>query len=178
LIFLRAACDRDELLDRIDRPFEVHGSATYRSETRAQTRSEEDLAFGAAPALLGVTALQGGVIASMAAVVHPLVLPLLLRSVQPAVSNVIVNVEVAPRLPRGQRATFLSLYSLAGRLGYGAVLLALAALAGDGEAADPDAITGLLRRCAAGAAVAIVALALTRRALGGAGSGRSARLFD
>jgi hypothetical protein len=113
-----------------------------------------------------VTVLQGAVIGAMAAVVHPLVLPLLLlRSVQPAVSNVIVNVEVAPRLPRGQRATFLSLFSLAGRLGYGAVLLTLAALAGDGGRADPAAITDLLRWCAAGAVLGIGALALTRDAL-------------
>jgi len=122
-------------------------------------------AFGAGRTLLGVTILQGALIAAMAAIVHPLVLPLLLlRSVQPAVSNVIVNVEVAPRLARGQRATFLSLFSLAGRLGYGAVLLTLAALAGGGGA-DPAAITGLLRWCAAGAALGIAALALTRRAL-------------
>lgn len=123
-------------------------------------------AFGAGPTLLGVTVLQGALIAAMAAVVHPLVLPLLLlRSVQPAASNVIVNVEVAPRVPAGQRATFLSLFSLAGRLGYGAVLLALAAWAGDGGRADPGAITGLLRGCAVGAAIGIAALALTRRAL-------------
>jgi MFS family permease len=124
-------------------------------------------ALGAGPTLLGVTALQGALIAAMAAVVHPLVLPLLLlRSVQPAVSGVILNVEIAPRLAPGQRATFLSLYSLAGRLGYGAVLLALAALAGDAGRAEAGAVTGLLRGCAAGAAVAFVALALTRRALG------------
>ncbi|HSJ97061.1 MAG TPA: MFS transporter [Myxococcota bacterium] len=123
-------------------------------------------AFGAGTTLLAVTVLQGAVIGAMAAVVHPLVLPLLLlRSVQPAVSNVIVNVEVAPRLARGQRATFLSLFSLAGRLGYGAVLLTLAALAGDGDRADPAAITDLLRWCAAGAVLGIGALALTRRAL-------------
>jgi MFS family permease len=124
-------------------------------------------AFGAGTTLLGVTALQGGLIAAMAAAVHPIVLPLLLlRSVQPAVSNVIVNVEVAPRVPAGQRATFLSLFSLAGRLGYGTVLLVLSALAGGGGPADPAAITGLLRGCAVGAAVGIAALGLTRRALG------------
>lgn len=123
-------------------------------------------AFGAGTTLLGVTALQGALISAMAAVVHPLVLPLLLlRSVQPAASNVIVNVEVAPRLERGQRATFLSLYSLAGRLGYGTVLVGLAALAGDGGRADPAAITGLLRWCATGAIAGIAALALTRHAL-------------
>jgi MFS family permease len=123
-------------------------------------------AFGTGATLLAVTVLQGALITTMAAVVHPLVLPvLLLRSVQPAVSNVIVNVEVAPRLASGQRATFLSLYSLAGRFGYGGVLFALAALAAEGARGEVGAITELLRWCAAGAAIGIAALALTRRAL-------------
>jgi hypothetical protein len=122
--------------------------------------------FGTGPTLLGVTLLQGGLIAAMAVVVHPLVLGLLLvRSVQPAASNVIVNAEVAPRLPAAQRATYLSLHSLAGRLGYGGVLLALAALAGPEGPNDPATMASLLRWCTGLAGIGIAALALTRGAL-------------
>jgi hypothetical protein len=122
--------------------------------------------FGVGATLLGVTSLQAIVIVAMAAVVHPAVLPLLLlRSVQPATSNVIVNAEVAPRLPPGRRATYLSLHSLAGRLGYGTVLVGLSALAGPGSAGDSEALERLLRACAVGALLGLAALAGTRSAL-------------
>jgi MFS family permease len=92
--------------------------------------------FGTARTLLGATALQVVVITSMAAVVHPAIAFLIvLRSVHPAIGSVLVVGAVAPRLPRHERATFLSILSLSGRVSYASMLLVLSTLAGGGT--DP-----------------------------------------
>jgi MFS family permease len=121
--------------------------------------------FGLAPTLLAATALQSLLIAAMAVAVHPLVLLLLiLRDVQPAVSMVLVHATCAPRVPQAQRATYLSLQSLAGRLGFSVVLLALGAAAPD-RAADESTLRPLLGACALLAVLSLAALAATRGAL-------------
>ena len=121
--------------------------------------------FGTAATLLGVTAFQTVLIGAMAAVVHPLILLLLaLRSCYPAISNVIVHAAVAPRVPQAQRATYFSLHSLAGRLGYASVLLGLSSLAGEGGMAE---IAGMLWWCGLLAVAGVVALAVTSRAVRG-----------
>ena len=62
----------------------------------------------------------------MAVTFSPLLLPLLaLRSTQAAAGPVLVAAATAPVLARHHRATFLSIGSLAGRLAYGVVLVAL-----------------------------------------------------
>lgn len=123
-------------------------------------------AFGVAGALLGVTALQAALIGLMGVVVHAAVIPLLLlRSVHPAVSNVLVRAEITPRIPQQLRATYLSLHSLGGRLGFSGVLLSLSVLVGEGERADGETLSVLLRGCALLAVVGLGVLTLTRRAL-------------
>jgi len=121
--------------------------------------------LGTGGVLLGITALQTGLIALMAAVIHPAVLPLIaLRSCQPAVGHVVVNAAVAPRVPQAQRATYLSLHSLAGRLGYSAVLFTLGRTLGAGAPNDPETVSAMLRACTVLAALGLAALAVSRRA--------------
>lgn len=128
--------------------------------------------LGTGGALLAVTALQTGLITLMGAVLHPLVVPLiLLRSVQGAIGNVLVNASITPRVPQAQRATYLSLHSLSGRLGFAGLLAALAWLAGDRSVDDPSAIAELLRASALVGALGLLALALTRRAVSAAPGG-------
>jgi len=123
-------------------------------------------ALGVAGALLAVTALQAVLICVMGAVVHIAVIPLLLlRSVYPAVSNVLVRAEITPRVPQHLRATYLSIHSLGGRLGFSALLLSLSVLAGEGEWADAETLSTLLRGCALLAVFGLIALTLSRRAL-------------
>ncbi len=73
--------------------------------------------------LMATTVLQVILIAGMALLTHPAVLPLLLlRSVQSAMGDFMISTEVIPRLSQHQRATYLSLQSFAGR-GLFAVIL-------------------------------------------------------
>jgi predicted MFS family arabinose efflux permease len=121
--------------------------------------------FGLGRVLLAVTALQGFIIAVMGWLFHPLVIPLiLLRSCHPAISGVLVHAAIAPRIPQLQRATYLSIHSLAGRLGYAVVLLGLARL-GEGAPNDPGTLASMLQWCTALAIVGWIALALTRGSL-------------
>ena len=90
---------------------------------------------------------------------------MLLRSCQSAISNVLVNASVTPRVPQAQRATYLSLHSLAGRLGYSAVLFGLSGVAATGSVADADTVQRMLQWCAGIAVVGLAVLTLTRRAL-------------
>lgn len=81
--------------------------------------------LGTVWSLLATMLLQGVIIFSMSAVLHPLIVALLLlRSMPRAVMSPIVNATVHPLIPSGIRATFLSLQSFAGRLLFGGLLLA------------------------------------------------------
>lgn len=128
--------------------------------------------MGTVGTLLALTILQTAVIAVLAAAVHPMIAALLLlRSVQPAIGHVIVNAAVAPRVPRSERATYLSLHSLAGRALYGAVLLSLGALVGGAEVMTSAELRLVLGGCAALAFAGLVALGAARtRAEAAAGS--------
>ena len=84
--------------------------------------------LGAPGALVAVTLVQCVVIAAMALSFNPWILPLLaLRSVQSGIGQVIVTTEITPHIGQGQRATYLSMQSLAGRLGFSLVLWDLGA---------------------------------------------------
>lgn len=120
--------------------------------------------FGALKTLIGVAVLQSVVIALLATAVHPLLATLLLlRSVQPGIGHIVVAAAVAPRVARSERATFLSLHSLAGRAGYGSVLLGLGALVGGSGEMTSKELRLLLGTCAVLAALGIAALMATRR---------------
>jgi MFS family permease len=83
--------------------------------------------FGPAVTLVGLGALSAVIVTSMAWSTSVIVLAVVVwRSVQGAAAPVVISAAAAPRLEREHRATFLSLNSLAGRLGYGLILLSLA----------------------------------------------------
>jgi len=88
--------------------------------------------FGTVNTLLGLAALSAMIVTGMAIWVHGAVLVLVaFRSAQGAAAPVLIGAEVAPRVDRHHRATLLSLNSLAGRLGYGLLLLLVSAGAND-----------------------------------------------
>jgi predicted MFS family arabinose efflux permease len=121
--------------------------------------------LGVRSALLLPLGLQAVLVGLMAATVHPAVALLAVgRQAGLVVTEVLVQAEVAPRVPQGQRATYLSLQGLAGRLAFSGVLLALSALAGGAGATDPGAVRVSLTGCFALGALAVVALLATRRA--------------
>ncbi|MCH7493545.1 MFS transporter [bacterium] len=82
-------------------------------------------------ALLAALALQLVVIAAMGSVLAAWVVPLmLLRSAPKGLMMAPLNAAIAPRVPRAQRATYLSLQSLLGRLAFAGVLGVMALAVG------------------------------------------------
>lgn len=89
-------------------------------------RASEPVArrFGTVGTLLGLGVLSSVVVTAMASWVAPAVLAVVaLRSVQGAAAPVLISDAVSSRVERRHRATLLSLDSLAGRLGWGLILL-------------------------------------------------------
>ena len=122
--------------------------------------------LGTAATLLAAALVQTALIGAMAALISPLIVPLLaLRSGLAAIANPIIHAEVTPRVPQAQRATYLSLHSLAGRLGYSGVLACLSALAAGRSVDDPQTVTSLLGWAFVLACVGVVALLVTSRVL-------------
>ncbi|MEJ2131062.1 MAG: MFS transporter, partial [Gammaproteobacteria bacterium] len=117
--------------------------------------------LGVRDALIVVTMAQCLLISAMALAFEPWVLPLLaLRSVQSGIGHVIVTTEITPRIAQSQRATYLSMQSLAGRLAFSLVLWTLGALtAGDTNA---SALQNALTTCLWLALAAVILLTLTR----------------
>lgn len=92
--------------------------------------------IGTGYTLVLAAALQAAIIVIMAMVLHwVIVFVILLRSVPRGLSGAPLNAAVAPRVDRGHRATFLSLQSLVGRLGFAGFLLMLSVTG----PASPDA---------------------------------------
>lgn len=88
--------------------------------------------FGTPATLIGFGALSALIVTGMAIWVHWLVLGLVVfRSAQGAAAPVLISAALAPRTQQHHRATLLSLNSLAGRLGYGLVVLFVAGAATD-----------------------------------------------
>jgi MFS family permease len=120
--------------------------------------------FGTGRVLVGLTALQTTLIGARALVIHPLVLPLItLRNCQPAIGHVVANAAIIPQVPQAQRATYLSLHSLSGRIGYSAVLFTLSSTLAADAPNDPDTVTAMLRGCFLLAVVGLVILAAFSR---------------
>jgi len=90
--------------------------------------------FGVIVLFVAAAAIPAVTLTAMALATSVLVLPLImLRSVQTAVVSVLVPATVAPRVDRRHRATFLSMTSLMGRLGYGSLLLVIGGVGDLGE---------------------------------------------
>ncbi len=121
--------------------------------------------LGLAATLLSVTTVQTLLIVGMACFVHPAIaLLLVLRSVQPATSEVIVSAAVVPRVPQAQRATYLSLHSFGGRLGFAAVLYGLSFIGDARAVGDAASIDAILQASAVICSVGLLALLATVRA--------------
>jgi MFS family permease len=88
--------------------------------------------IGTSATLLSAAGLQIAMIAIMHFFLSvPAAIATLLRSCPRALMTAPLNVAVAPNVPASKRATFLSLQSLFGRLGYSLTLAAFASMAGD-----------------------------------------------
>lgn len=88
--------------------------------------------FGTVATLIGFAALSATIVSGMALWVHAAILVLVaFRSAQGAAAPVLISAAIAPRTSPRHRATLLSLNSLAGRLGYGLILLAISGAARD-----------------------------------------------
>jgi len=119
--------------------------------------------LGLGGALLTALSWQVAVLAAMAWVVHPAVALLLLtRSCLPAITRVLVGVELAPRLPTSLRASYLSLDSLAGRLGYAGVLAGLAWVTGSDGTASGAGLAAVLWASVAIGVLGLASLVATR----------------
>lgn len=119
-----------EALDQIDRAPLANGAlaavVAVVGATAVRWVGPAARRFGPVAVFLAVAAIPMVTLTAMAVATSVFVLPLIvLRSVQTATASVLVPATAAPRVERQHRATFLSLTSLAGRLGYGSVLLAL-----------------------------------------------------
>lgn len=96
--------------------------------------------FGLVRTLVGLGALSAVIVATMAATTSVAVLALVsMRSVQGAAAPVLISSAVSPETEPQHRATLLSLNSLAGRLGFGLVLLAVSPL-GSADEVGPVAV--------------------------------------
>lgn len=82
--------------------------------------------------LMFFAVLSAMIVTTMAIVVAlPVAALLVFRSVQGAAAPIVLTTAVAPEVPQTQRATYLSLHSLAGRLAYGSLLLGIGLTVGD-----------------------------------------------
>lgn len=88
--------------------------------------------LGFVPLLLGLAFLSAGIVSAMVVAVSIWVAALIaLRSVLGAVAPVVMTSEIAPVIDQSQRATYLSIHSLAGRLVYGSLMFGAARTIGD-----------------------------------------------
>ncbi|GMV91264.1 MAG: MFS transporter [Candidatus Hydrogenedentota bacterium] len=122
--------------------------------------------WGLAAALLSSTALQLVIMAAMALVIHPaIVLLILLRSCPRALMTAPLNAAIAPRVPQAQRATYLSMQSLAGRLSFAAVLLVMSVGTGGAAEADPERLRLFMGSCTIAGIAGMVVLGVSARSL-------------
>jgi len=116
---------------------------------------------GLAAALLIAMGIQVVMIGAMASMLSVWLIPLiLLRSTPRALMTAPLNAAVAPRVPTTHRATYLSIQSLAGRLGFAGLLLGLSTVVG--EPVDWPSLALLLRISAALAVGLWLVLTVTR----------------
>ncbi|MGM0555542.1 MAG: MFS transporter [Myxococcota bacterium] len=118
--------------------------------------------LGTRTTLLGAGALQIVVIGTMAALLHPaILLVVLLRGVPSALMKAPLHAAVTPRIPRAQRATYLSLQSLVGRLGFAVLLGSLGWVAGGSDVESWETLSWLLQLAAVAGFVGWLALLVT-----------------
>ncbi len=118
-------------------------------------------ALGSPRTLVLGMVLQAVVMAAMAVTIHPVVVPiLLLRSLPGAWMGPLVAQLVHPRVASDQRATYLSIQSLAGRLAFAGALGVASTWVGADDGWTPEAIRALLVPFGVAATISAAALAI------------------
>lgn len=116
--------------------------------------------IGTAKTLLLAALLQLIIIVAMGFVLHTvIVVLLLLRGVPAGVTRAPINAAITPHIPQKQRATYLSIQSLAGRLGFSALLVGLSVVTGGSETYYWPTLSHLLLICAGLGVLGLGALA-------------------
>ncbi len=119
---------------------------------------------GIGPTLLLSVALQTALIAVMAAALNAWIIPLVLLRVAPrGLMTAPLNAAITPRVPQAQRATYLSIQSLVGRLSFSGVLLGLSSLAGGDAVTNWPSLKRMLITCSLIAVVGLFILLITQR---------------
>ncbi len=98
----------------------------------------------------------------MASALHAAVVALiLLRGVPAGLYKAPLNAAVTPRIAQSERATYLSIQSLAGRLGFSGLLAGLSLVAGGSQIDHWPVLSELLVICAAIGALGLLVLAVS-----------------
>jgi len=120
--------------------------------------------IGLGPTLLLSPAIQTLLLAGMAFTLHPVIVGLLLfRSSSSALVSAPLNAAVNPEVPQHLRASYLSLISFVGRLGFSLTLFAFSQLAAWDGAQGWQQTTRILSAAVVLGAVGFVGLALSSR---------------
>lgn len=122
--------------------------------------------FGIGSTLLLAAGLQTLIIIVMGLILHPLVILLIInRAIPFGLMRAPMNAAIAPKIPQAQRASYLSIQSLMGRLAFAATLFSLSILTGTN--ADPDwpTLAMMLRLTALLGLFGLAGLALKKRHL-------------
>jgi hypothetical protein len=120
--------------------------------------------LGTGSTLVLAALLQLFIIAAMASVLHGVIVALIvLRGIPGALTRAPLNAAVTPRIPQQQRATYLSIQSLAARLGFSGLLAGLSLYTGGVAAHDWPVLSDLLVVCAVIGALGLGLLALGLR---------------
>ncbi len=119
---------------------------------------------GIGPTLLLSVVLQTALIAVMAVALNAWIIPLILLRVAPrGLMTAPLNAAITPCVPQAQRATYLSIQSLVGRLSFSAVLLGLSALAEGDAVTNWPSLKRMLFACSLFAVVGLFLLLITQR---------------
>lgn len=122
--------------------------------------------LGLSRTLLISTLLLCLIILSMGLVLHWAIVGVILLRVAPkALYQAPMREAVTPLIDRTERATYLSMQSLAGRIGFSVVLFGLSLLAAGEASTSWSALSPMLLYSAALGGVGLLALVLTRKAL-------------
>lgn len=120
-------------------------AATFVAAWVARRSARVDARLGTRKTLLLAAFVQLAIITTMGAVLHVAVVGVaLLRGVSGGLARAPLNAAVTPRIPRAERATYLSIQSLVGRLAFSGLLLGLSSVAGDASADSWPVLSTLL----------------------------------
>ena len=105
----------------------VIGLSMFGGALGARSSNALQIRFGTRAVLIAGPAIQCLIIATMGLLLHPaIMLIIIFRNFSMAMTHAPMHATIAPRIQSAQRATYLSLQSLAGRLAFSIMLFAIA----------------------------------------------------